>query len=409
MTVPQVPFIDLAWQWRQIEAEAMPDIRRLFAAGAFSLGPWVERFEVEIADYLGVTHAIGVNSGTSALHLALIAAGIGPGDEVLVPANTFIATVWAVLYMGAVPVLCDVEPGSWNIDPADAERRCGPGVKAVVPVHLYGQPADMEAIGALADRHGLAVVEDAAQAVGAFYGNRRVGGHGRLGCFSFYPAKNLGAAGEAGLVTTGDPALAERVRALRNHAQSERYVHSELGFNYRMDGIQALILGHKLRRIEAWAAERRAVAQRYRDELVGTPLLLPQIVHDDHIWHLFVVHTPERDRLRQFLAERGIETGLHYPVPLHRQAALAHLGFDPEGFPVADRNARECLSLPIFPGMTSAQIDHVITDVHEFFALPAHAFQDAPDGRSSASMASEERGADQLMGRCRRRKKRSVE
>ncbi|HEV2099933.1 MAG TPA: DegT/DnrJ/EryC1/StrS family aminotransferase [Stellaceae bacterium] len=369
MSAPQVPFADLGWQWRQIEAEALPDLGRLFAASAFCLGPWVERFETEIAAYLGVGQAIGVNSGTSALHLALIAAGIGPGDRVLVPANTFVATAWAVLYVGAAPVLCDVEPGSWNIDPTDAERRCGPAVRAILPVHLYGQPADMAAINALAGRHGLAVIEDAAQAIGAAYGGRRVGGFGRLGCFSFYPAKNLGAAGEAGLVTTDDAALAKRVRALRDHAQIERYVHSELGFNYRMDGIQGLVLSHKLLRLEEWTAQRRAVAQRYLDELSDTPLELPRVVNGDHVWHLFVVHTPKRDRLRRHLHERGIHTGLHYPVPLHRQSCFSHLEIDQSSFPCADRNARECLSLPIFAGMTPAQTDRVIAEIHGFFGL----------------------------------------
>ncbi len=369
MSAPQVPFVDLAWQWRQIEAEVLPDLGRLFAASAFCLGPWVERFETEIAAYLGVGHAIGVNSGTSALHLALIAAGIGPGDRVLLPANTFVATAWAVLYVGAVPVLCDVEPGSWNIDPTDAERRCGPAVKAILPVHLYGQPADMAAISAVAARHGLAVIEDAAQAIGAAYGDRRVGGFGRLGCFSFYPAKNLGAAGEAGLVTTDDGALAKRVRALRDHAQIERYVHSELGFNYRMDGIQGLVLSHKLVRLEQWTAQRRAIARRYLDELSDTPLELPRVVNGDHVWHLFVVHTPERDRLRRHLYERGVQTGLHYPVPLHRQSCLKDLDIDESSFPCADRNARECLSLPIFAGMTTEQTDRVVAEVHGFFGL----------------------------------------
>ena len=231
MSAPHIPFADLGWQWRQIEAEVLPDLGRLFAASAFCLGPWVERFETEIAAYLGVGHAIGVNSGTSALHLALIAAGIGPGDRVLLPANTFVATAWAVLYVGAVPVLCDVEPGELEYR---SDRRGtslwsrGQGDSAgssLWPTRRHGR--DQRTVAA---RHGLAVIEDAAQAIGAAYGDRRVGGFGRLGCFSFYPAKNLGAAGEAGLVTTDDGALAKRVRALRDHAQIERYVHSELGF-----------------------------------------------------------------------------------------------------------------------------------------------------------------------------------
>jgi dTDP-4-amino-4,6-dideoxygalactose transaminase len=286
-----------------------------------------------------------------------------------VPANTFIATVWAVLYVGAVPVLCDVEPQGWTIDPADAERRCGPGVKAIIPVHLYGQPADMAAVTAVAERHGLVVIEDAAQAVGARYGGRRVGGIGRIGCFSFYPAKNLGAAGEGGLVTTDDPKIARRLRGLRNHAETKRYVHGEVGFNYRMDGIQGLILGHKLRRLDDWLEDRRAIACRYLNRLSDTPLELPRIANGDHVWHLFVVHTVERDRLRHYLAGNGIDTRLHYPVSLHRQAALAYLDFDRDTFPCADRNARECLSLPIFPGMTPDQMDRVIAKIRGFYHL----------------------------------------
>src|SRR5262245_43571350 len=242
--VDVVPFNDLSHQWREIKAGLLPDINRLFEDGAFCLGPFVDAFEQAIADYLGVEHAIGVNSGTSALHLALIAAGIQPGDKVLIPSHTFIATAWAVLYVGAIPVLCDVDADSATIDAGDADRRIDPTVKAIIPVHLYGQPADMKAVAELAARRGVVIVEDAAQAIGARYGSRRVGAIGRLGCFSFYPGKNLGAAGEGGLVVTDSAALARRIRALRDHAQEERYVHGEIGFNYRMEGMQGLILGH---------------------------------------------------------------------------------------------------------------------------------------------------------------------
>jgi len=363
-----VPFTDLSIQWREIEANVMPDLRTLFETSAFVLGPFVERFERAAAEFVGVAHAVGVNSGTSALHLALIAAGIGPGDKVLVPANTFIATVWGVLYLGAEPVLCDVDWASLTIDLVDAERRMSEEVKAIIPVHLYGQPADMERVTSFARLHNLVVVEDAAQAIGARYGNRRVGGLGLLGGFSFYPGKNLGAAGEGGLVTTDDPALAERIRRLRHHAQSARYVHDELGFNYRMEGIQGVILGHKLPLVDRWADERRLLAERYFEGLRGTPLVLPRVVHGDHVWHLYVVHSERRDALRAHLADLGIETGLHYPVPLHRQPCLARFDFDRDSFPVADRNARECLSLPIFSGMTMAQNDRVIDGVRGFFS-----------------------------------------
>lgn len=365
--VERIPFADLSPQWKEIANAARADIDTLFATSSFCLGPFVERFEAAVAHYLGVRHAVGVNSGTSALHLALIAAGVRQKDKVLVPANTFIATVWAVLYLGAVPVLCDVEPASGNIDVGDAERRLDSSVKAIIPVHLYGQPANMEAVTALADRHGLAVIEDAAQAIGARYRGKPVGGLGLLGCFSFYPGKNLGAAGEAGLVTTNDNALAERVRALRNHSQSERYTHTELGFNYRMEGFQGLILGHKLARLDLWTEQRRSIARRYDAGLTGLPLVLPQVVNSDHVYHLYVILCEQRERLRSFLHERGVETGMHYPVPIHRQPCLGHLDIDRASYPVADRYARCCLSLPMFSGMTNAQATCVVTIVRSFF------------------------------------------
>jgi dTDP-4-amino-4,6-dideoxygalactose transaminase len=368
VTNDTVPFTDLSLQWRQIEAKALPDIRRLFEDSAFCLGPFVERFERAVADYVGVAHAVGVNSGTSALHLALIAAGVGPGDKVLVPTYTFIATAWAVLYVGATPVLCDVEYTSANIDLVDAEQRMDPAVKAIIPVHLYGQPADLGAVIAFASRHRLAVVEDAAQAIGARFAGRHVGTFGLCGCFSFYPAKNLGAAGEAGLVTTSDAAIARRLRALRHHAQTDRYVHAELGFNYRMEGMQALVLAHKLPLLDGWTEARRKIALRYEEQLAGLPLALPQIAHGDHVFHLYVVRTKERDRLSEHLRRAGIETGLHYPIPLHAQPALARFVPDVHSFPVADRYARDCLSLPLFPGMTEAQIERVCEAIRRFYS-----------------------------------------
>jgi dTDP-4-amino-4,6-dideoxygalactose transaminase len=363
-----IPFTDLSIQWRQIEGNALPEIRRLFETSAFCLGPFVERFEQAAADYLGIAHAIGVNSGTSALHLALIAAGIGPGDKVLVPSFTFVATAWGVLYVGATPVLCDVEEESGNIDLADAERRIDTAVKAIIPVHLYGQPADMAGVMAFAARHQLVVVEDVAQAIGARFDGRCVGTFGLFGCYSFYPAKNLGAAGEAGLVVTADEAIARRVRALRHHAQSKHYVHAELGFNYRMEGMQGLVLSHKLPLLDGWTEIRRKLACAYQERLDGLPLSLPQVVHYDHVFHLYVVRSKDRDPLRDYLRRAGIETGLHYPIPLHAQPALAPLVSDPQSFPVADRYAQECLSLPLFIGMTEAQVERVCEAIRQFFS-----------------------------------------
>lgn len=363
-----VPFADLSRQWRQIASAALPDIQALFEASAFCLGPWVERFERDIAEYLGVKHAIGVNSGTSALHLAMIACGISPGDKVLVPAHTFIASAWPVLYLGATPVLCDVRPDSANIDLADAERRMSAGVKAIVPVHLYGQPCDMDEVMAFAHRNRLTVIEDACQAIGARWRGKRVGTIGELGCFSFYPGKNLGAAGEGGLIVTQNDDLARRMRALRVHAQQEPYVHGEIGFNYRMEGLQGLVLSHKLAHLDAWTDERRAIGRRYAEGLAGLPLELPEVVSGDHVWHLYVVRAEQRDALRAHLQQRGIQTGLHYPVPLHRQPALAGYGFSPSEYPVADRIAGRCLSLPIFVGMTEAETGRVIDGVRAFYA-----------------------------------------
>jgi dTDP-4-amino-4,6-dideoxygalactose transaminase len=362
-----IPFTDLSFQWRQIEGKALPDIRRLFEDSTFCLGPFVERFERAVGEYLGVAHAIGVNSGTSALHLALIAAGIGPGDKVLVPSYTFVATAWAVLYVGATPVMCDVEEVSANIDLADAERRIDKAVKAIIPVHLYGQPANLAGVMAFAARHRLSVIEDAAQAIGARYRGHYVGTFGLCGCFSFYPAKNLGAAGEAGLVVTSDDAIALRLRTLRHHAQTERYLHAELGFNYRMEGFQALVLGHKLPLLDEWTNARRKLACTYHQQLAGLPLALPDTIHQDHVFHLYVVRSQDRDRLRDHLQRAGIETGLHYPIPLHAQPALARFVSDPEGFPVADRYARQCLSLPLFIGMTDAQVGRVCETIRRFF------------------------------------------
>ena len=362
-----VPFTDLSLQWRQIEAKALPDIRTLFEKGAFCLGPFVERFERAVAEYLGIPHAIGVNSGTSALHLALIAAGIGPGDKVLVPSYTFVATAWAVLYVGATPVLCDVEDATANIDLSDAERRIDKAVKAIIPVHLFGQPADLKGVMAFAAHHKLTVIEDAAQAFGARFDGCHVGTFGLCGCFSFYPAKNLGAAGEGGLVITSDEGIAQRLRALRHHAQTERYVHRELGFNYRMEGMQGLILGHKLPLIDRWTEERRRLARAYDEHLVGLPITLPKIVHQDHVFHLYVVRSRERDRLRDHLQRARIETGLHYPVPLHAQPVLSRFVADRGQFPVSDQFARECLSLPLFTGMTLDQVGLVCQRIRDFY------------------------------------------
>ena len=367
-TSVRIPFNDLSIQWREIANDVRLEFEDIFATSAFCLGPHVERFEREFADYLGVKHAVGVNSGTSALHLAVLVAGIGPGDEVLVPAHTFIATAWGPLYAGATPVFCDVDERSGTIDLADATRRVTVRTKAIIPVHLYGQPADMDAVARLARDHGLTVIEDNAQAIGARWKGRALGTLGRLGCFSFYPGKNLGGAGEGGLAATDDDDLAATLRELRSHGQRERYLHGKIGFNYRMDALQAAVLRHKLRRLDRWTARRQEIADLYLRGLAGLPLALPRVVHGDHVWHLFVVRTPQRDALRKYLAELNIDTGLHYPIPNHRQPCLDHLKMDRDSYPNSDRWAREGLSLPFFYGMTDAQVHRVMEAVGNFFA-----------------------------------------
>jgi dTDP-4-amino-4,6-dideoxygalactose transaminase len=364
----RIPFNDLSVQWREIAAGVTREFEDVFAKSAFSSGSFVKTFEDEIAKYLGAKHAIAVNSGTSALHLAMAASGIGPGDEVLVPAHTFIATLWGVIYVGATPVLCDVDAATGNIDVEDASRRVTARTKAIIPVHLYGQPADMDAVTAFAKRHNLIVVEDNAQSVGAHWNGRGLGTIGQFGCFSFYPGKNLGAAGEGGLVTTNDDALAGRLQMLRNHGQSERYVHVAIGFNYRMDGLQAVVLRYKLRCLDRWTERRRAIARQYQAGLAGLPLEVPAIRNQDHVWHLFVVRTPRRDALRDCLQASGIETGLHYPIPNHRQPCLDYLTMDRDSYPQSDRWARKGLSLPLFYGMTDEQVDRVIEKIAQFFA-----------------------------------------
>lgn len=364
-----VPFTDLSLQWREIADAARPDIEAMFADSAFSGGRYVDAFETAFSAWQGAGHAIGCSSGTAALHLAVVAAGLGPGDEVLLPAHSFIATAWAPLYAGATPVLCEVDDDTATIDLSDAARRITSRTKAIIPVHLFGQPADLDAVKQLARRHGLVVIEDNAQSPGAVYNRRKTGAHGLMGCFSFYPGKNLGAAGEAGMVCTDDEALARRLRMLRNHGQEERYIHSAIGFNYRMDGFQGLVLRHKLAHLDRWTAERRRLAGRYLGGLQGLPLRLPVVRHQDHVWHLFVVRTPHRDALRAALRKQGIETALHYPVPLHRQPCLAGRLASPAHYPVADSWASEGLSLPLFNGMTDAQVDATIDAVRRFFQV----------------------------------------
>ena len=355
-----IPFVDLQAQYRAIKPEIDAAVLKVFEQAAFILGPAVAAFEKDFATFCGAKEAVGVSSGTSALHLALLAAGVGPGDEVITVPYTFVATVAAIEYAGARPVLVDIEPDYWTMDPAKLEAAITPRTKAIMPVHLYGQPADMDPILDIARRHGIPVIEDAAQAHGSEYKGRRCGSMGLLGCFSFYPGKNLGAYGEGGAVVTDDPGLAARIRLLRAWGEEVRYEHKFKAFNYRMDGVQGAVLGVKLRHLEAWTEARRRNAAEYGRQLAGTPALAPvERAGCRHVYHLYPVRLAQRDAWCAALGEAGVQTGVHYPIPVHLQPAYKDLGYQAGDFPVSEHVAGEVLSLPMFPELTAAQIGTV--------------------------------------------------
>jgi dTDP-4-amino-4,6-dideoxygalactose transaminase len=361
-----IPFVDLKAQYRSLKDEVLPAIARVLDSGQLVLGDEVAAFEREFAAYCGAAHAIGVNSGTSALHLALLAAGVGAGDEVITVAHTFVATVAAVVYTGARPVLVDIDPTGYTMDVTRIEAAITPRTKAILPVHLYGQPADMDPILEVARRRGLLVIEDAAQAHGAEYKGRRAGSLGDLGCFSFYPGKNLGAYGEGGAVTTNNPAYARTIRMLRDWGAEQRYHHVLKGYNYRLEGIQGAILRIKLRRLEEWTEARRRHAAAYDRLLAGTGLGLPAALPDRrHVYHLYVVRSPSRGALQRHLQEQ-VQTGIHYPIPVHLQPAYADLGYRTGDFPETERAAREILSLPMFPELTAQQQETIAGLVRGF-------------------------------------------
>jgi dTDP-4-amino-4,6-dideoxygalactose transaminase len=368
--VKVVPFVDLAGQQASIQSEVGAAIHRVLSECNFVLGPQVEEFEREFARFVGCEHAVGVSSGLDALRLALMAVGIGPGDEVLVPANTYIATALAVSAVGARPVLVDCDPRTYNIDVGLIEAAVTPRTKAVIPVHLTGQAADMDPILEVAGRHGLCVIEDAAQAHGTLYKGRSCGSLGSMGCFSFYPAKNLGAYGDGGMMTTGDPELAARVRRLRNYGQTAKYRHADKGLNARLDTLQAAILAVKLRHLPRWNNARFAHAERYKDLLtgVGDLVIQEQAWYSTHIYHLFIVESEWRDALQEHLSTRAIHTGIHYPIPIHLQRAYRDLGYGEGDFPETERLAKRMLSLPMFPELRREQIERVGQEIEGFFA-----------------------------------------
>lgn len=364
-----IAFLDLATPHRELATELHAALDRVIDSGSLVMGAELEAFEHEFAAATGTTHCIGVGNGLDALHLVLRADGIGAGDEVIVPSNTYIATWLAVTHAGARPVPVEPDPATHNIDPAAIEAAITPRTRAIIAVHLYGQPADMDPIMEIAGRRGLRVIEDAAQAQGATYRGRPVGSLGHAAGFSFYPGKNLGALGDAGAVTTRDEALAARIRRLRNYGSSRKYHHEEIGFNSRLDELQAAFLRIKLRRLPQWNARRTAIADRYLQQLAGASLQLPGCIARSHpVWHQFVVRVQERERVQATLAQAGVQTMIHYPLPPHRQPAYQgqwHAG----AFPVANLLASQVLSLPVHPALSAASVDEVARQLSH--ALPA--------------------------------------
>ncbi|HYE65706.1 MAG TPA: DegT/DnrJ/EryC1/StrS family aminotransferase [Pyrinomonadaceae bacterium] len=362
-----IPFLDLKAQYEGIKGEVKEAISAVLENCQFVLGEEVEAFEAEFADYCQTRYAIGVNSGTSALHLALLAAGVGPGDEVITVSHTFVATVAAVRYAGAQPVLIDIDPRSCTMDPAKIEAAITPRTKAIMPVHLYGQCADMDPILEVARRHNLVVIEDAAQAHGAEYKGRRAGSLGDIACFSFYPGKNLGAYGEGGAVVTDNPDYVRAIKVLRDHGQSRKYHHDVVGYNYRLEGIQGAVLRVKLRRLDAWNAARRAHADEYRRLLKGAEVsLLEEMSYGTPVYHIFPVFTPQRDALQEHLKAAGIGTGIHYPVPVHLQKAYSDLGYRDGDLPHSERASRETLSLPMYAELPDASLATVADSIYQF-------------------------------------------
>ncbi|MFV0643411.1 MAG: DegT/DnrJ/EryC1/StrS family aminotransferase [Sphingomonadaceae bacterium] len=361
-----VPFLDLKAAYDELSAQAEPAILQSLRSGWYILGPEVEAFEESFARFCEARHAVGVANGLDALRLALIATGITAGDKVLVPSNTYIATWLAVSQCGAIPVPVEPDPATHNITAAGVRAAMQTGVKAVIPVHLYGQPADIPAIVSTARDLGIKVIEDAAQAHGAKWDGKRIGAHGDAVCWSFYPGKNLGALGDGGAVTTNDPDIADRLRLLRNYGSRKKYMNEVSGFNSRLDPVQAAFLSVKLRVLDEWNARRAAIAARYLDAFQGTNLILPACPDDaTPVWHLFVVRHPDRDGFARRLGDHGIETLIHYPLPPHAQQAYGALGLRDDDLPIAARFAAEVISLPIGPHLSEAQCSRVIRAVQD--------------------------------------------
>jgi dTDP-4-amino-4,6-dideoxygalactose transaminase len=361
-----IPFLDLKAQYHQIKPEIDAAVSRVLDSGQFILGPEVAAFEERFAAYCGVKHCVALNSGTSALHLALLAAGIGPGDEVITVSMTFVATTAAIRYCGATPVFVDVDLGTWTMDPNLIEAAITSKTRAILPVHLHGLMADMDAIIEIARRHGLIVIEDAAQAHGAEYKGRRAGSMGDIGCFSFYPGKNVGAYGEGGAAVTNDAALARRMALLRDWGQESKYNHVMPGYNYRMDGIQGAILNVKMKYIEAWTEARRSVASHYDRLFANSRFGRPAPpLHCRHVYHVYSITVAQRDSLQKALDASGVRTGIHYPIPVHYQKAYQELGYKQGDLPVTESLANRFLSLPIYPELRPEQAAEVASQLRK--------------------------------------------
>jgi dTDP-4-amino-4,6-dideoxygalactose transaminase len=379
-----IPFVDLQSQYQTIKDEVDPAVLAVMKRGDFVLGGTVAEFERAFAEYCGVNYCVGVDSGYSALELIVRAYDIGPGDEVITAANTFIATTLAITNAGATPVLVDCDPETYNIDVTKIEAAITPRTKAIMPVHLYGQMADMDAIVAIARKHGLRVFEDAAQASGARYKGRRAGSLGDAAGFSFYPGKNLGAYGDGGAVTTDDATVAEKIKLLRNIGQKVKYFHEVKGFNHRLDTMQAAVLKVKLPHLDGWNASRRRAAATYAELLADLPLVTPiTAAYAEHIFHLYVVRVEGREGLMEFLKERGIATGLHYPIPIHLQPAYSELGYKRGDFPVTEAYAETIMSLPIFPELDDDKVAYVVEAIRDYLA------ERAPDEKTPVAVAAD--------------------
>jgi dTDP-4-amino-4,6-dideoxygalactose transaminase len=364
-----VPFLDLKIQYKAIKDEITPSIQNVIENASFVLGKAVADFENEFKREHNVRHCIAVSSGTDGNHLALWGHGIGPGDEVIMPANTFIATAWGATLCGATPVFVDCESESCNIDPEKVEEKITSHTKAIVAVHLYGQPADLDPLMDIARRHNVLLIEDCAQSHFAEYKGKRVGGLSHASSFSFYPGKNLGAYGEGGAVATNDDGLARKFRMMRDHGAERKYDHEIQGHNYRMEGIQGAVLGVKLKHLDAWTEARRLHAKQYGRLLSDIPSLTTpgEMPYAKHVYHLYVIRTPDRDRLMKHLEAKAIGTGLHYPVPLHLQKVFSGLGYKRGDFPVTERLANECLSLPMYPELKEDQIEYVCNAIRSLY------------------------------------------